>query len=212
MKIRLPLFLTLLCLWFPSVNFAQNSTAYTPEALPLFADNALTQEIGVLEAGAPVKLLQTTAEASLLELELWRKTKGFGRIWYNQFGKHITDAVLTKEFAQNEANFEVLENREDPLTGLVWQKVRTKVWVVKSEFTDDLTDFWANAANTFKTECSVCHKQRDTKMHDANEWVAVFKGMVGFTDMDDDMQKQVLRYLQMHASDAPPPIETLKKK
>ncbi|VEI47832.1 cytochrome c-type protein [Actinobacillus equuli] len=41
-------------------------------------------------------------------------------------------------------------------------------------------------------------------MHDANEWVAVFNGMVGFTDMDDPTRKQVLRYLQMHASDSQP--------
>ena len=39
-------------------------------------------------------------------------------------------------------------------------------------------------------------------MHDANEWVAVFNGMVGFTDMDKPQQKQVLRYLQLHAADA----------
>ena len=146
--------------------------------------------------------MQTTQNADQLELEMWRKTKGFGRIWYNQFAKHITDAVFDKTFTQNAANFEVLENKEDPLTGLVWQKVKTKVWVKKSELSQNLTAFWANAESTFKTECSVCHKQRDPKMHDANEWVAVFNGMVDFTDMDKQQQKQVLRYLQLHAADA----------
>ncbi|WP_455483330.1 pentahemic C cytochrome [Haemophilus parahaemolyticus] len=186
--------------------FSPNSTAspysYTPESLPLYADEALSQPIGELEAGVPVKLVQTTQNADQLELEMWRKTKGFGRIWYNQFAKHITDAVFDKTFTQNAANFEVLENKEDPLTGLIWQKVKTKVWAKKSKLSQNLTAFWANAESTFKTECSVCHKQRDPKMHDANEWVAVFNGMVGFTDMDKPQQKQVLRYLQLHASDA----------
>ncbi|MDQ6572974.1 MAG: pentahemic C cytochrome [Haemophilus parahaemolyticus] len=168
----------------------------------MYADEALSKPIGELEAGVPVKLVQTTQNADQLELEMWRKTKGFGRIWYNQFAKHITDAVFDKNFTQNAANFEVLENKEDPLTGLVWQKVKTKVWVKKSELSQNLTAFWANAESTFKTECSVCHKQRDPKMHDANEWVAVFNGMVGFTDMDKQQQKQVLRYLQLHAADA----------
>ena len=206
MKMRFSSLFSLLILSLSFAIFSPNSTAspysYTPESLPLYADEALSNPIGELEAGVPVKLVQTTQNADQLELEMWRKTKGFGRIWYNQFAKHITDAVFDKTFTQNAANFEVLENKEDPLTGLVWQKVKTKVWVKKSELSQNLTAFWANAESTFKTECSVCHKQRDPKMHDANEWVAVFNGMVGFTDMDKQQQKQVLRYLQLHAADA----------
>lgn len=206
MKMRFSSLFSSLILSFSFAIFSPNSTAspysYTPESLPLYADEALSKPIGELEAGVHVKLVQTTQNADQLELEMWRKTKGFGRIWYNQFAKHITDAVFDKTFTQNAANFEVLENKEDPLTGLVWQKVKTKVWVKKSELSQNLTAFWANAESTFKTECSVCHKQRDPKMHDANEWVAVFNGMVGFTDMDKQQQKQVLRYLQLHAADA----------
>jgi cytochrome c-type protein len=206
MKMRFSSLFSSLILSLSFAIFSPNSTAspysYTPESLPLYADEALSNPIGELEAGVPVKLVQTTQNADQLELEMWRKTKGFGRIWYNQFAKHITDAVFDKTFTQNAANFEVLENKEDPLTGLVWQKVKTKVWVKKSELSQNLTAFWANAESTFKTECSVCHKQRDPKMHDANEWVAVFNGMVGFTDMDKQQQKQVLRYLQLHAADA----------
>ena len=206
MKMRFSSLFPSLILSLSFAIFSPNSTAspysYTPESLPLYADEALSKPIGELEAGVHVKLVQTTQNADQLELEMWRKTKGFGRIWYNQFAKHITDAVFDKTFTQNAANFEVLENKEDPLTGLVWQKVKTKVWVKKSELSQNLTAFWANAESTFKTECSVCHKQRDPKMHDANEWVAVFNGMVGFTDMDKQQQKQVLRYLQLHAADA----------
>ncbi len=206
MKMRFSSLFSSLILSLSFAIFSPNSTAspysYTPESLPLYADEALSQPIGELEAGVPVKLVQTTQNADQLELEMWRKTKGFGRIWYNQFAKHITDAVFDKTFTQNAANFEVLENKEDPLTGLIWQKVKTKVWAKKSKLSQNLTAFWANAESTFKTECSVCHKQRDPKMHDANEWVAVFNGMVGFTDMDKPQQKQVLRYLQLHAADA----------
>ena len=200
MKMRFSSLFPSLILSLSFAIFSPNSTAspysYTPESLPLYADEALSKPIGELEAGVPVKLVQTTQNADQLELEMWRKTKGFGRIWYNQFAKHITDAVFDKTFTQNAANFDVLENKEDPLT------VRAKVWAKKSELSKNLTAFWANAESTFKAECSVCHKQRDPKMHDANEWVAVFNGMVGFTDMDKPQQKQVLRYLQLHAADA----------
>ncbi|WP_150538578.1 pentahemic C cytochrome [Actinobacillus vicugnae] len=185
-----------------TASFAQNPTAYTPSELHLFADEDLTQSIGRLEAGVPIKLLQTKQNASQVELAMWRKTKGFGRIWYNQFSKQITDAVMDKQFMQNKPHFKVLESKEDPLTGLIWQKVKLQAWVENSPFTDSLTDFWMQTEQTYKTECSVCHKQRDPKMHDANEWIAVFSGMVGFTDMDEPTRKQVLRYLQMHASDS----------
>ncbi|WP_434802834.1 pentahemic C cytochrome [Mannheimia cairinae] len=185
---------------FPNMSLAQ--TRYTEEIIPLFADENLSQEIGQLEAGAEIKLVQTTVKADQIELNLWRKTKGFGRVWYHSFAKNITDAVLSREFMQNNPPLEILEQKEDPNTGLMWQKVKMNVWIQKSDFSNDLTEFWANASDTFKSECSVCHKQRDPKMHDANEWVAVFNGMVGFTDMDKETQKQVLRYLQMNASDA----------
>lgn len=203
MKSLSKIVLYLLGLLTPILSFA-SPTSYTTEIIPLFADKNLTQKIGQLEAGAEIKLVQTTAKASEIELNLWRKTKGFGRIWYHDFAKNITDAVFEKSFISNNLPLDILADKEDPNTGLIWQKVKMKVWVENSEFTQDLTDFWANAQNTYKTECSVCHKQRDTKMHDANEWIAVFNGMVGFTDMDEATQKQVLRYLQMNASDANP--------
>lgn len=188
-------------LFFSGYSIAQ-PVRYTEEIIPLFADENLSQEIGQLEAGAEIKLVQSTAKASQIELNLWRKTKGFDRIWYHGFAKNITDAIFSKEFIKNNPPLKVLASKEDPNTGLIWENVTMNVWVANSEFTDNLTDFWANASSTFKSECSVCHKQRDTKMHDANEWVAVFNGMVGFTDMDEATQKQVLRYLQMNASDA----------
>ena len=184
----------------PTLSFA-GSTGYTTEMLPLFADENLTQKIGQLEAGAEIKLVQTTAKSAEIELNLWRKSKGFGLIWYHSFSKNITDAVFEKSFISNNPPLEIVQSKEDPNTGLVWQKVKMNVWVENAEFTQDLANFWTNTENTYKTECSVCHKQRDPKMHDANEWIAVFNGMVGFTDMDEATQKKVLRYLQMNAAD-----------
>lgn len=48
---------------------------------------------------------------------------------------------MDKNFMQNNPTFEVLESKEDPLTGLVWQKVKLQAWVKNSKFTDSLTDF-----------------------------------------------------------------------
>lgn len=182
-------------------NLNANQTYYAKASVPLFADEALSQQIGALETAAPVVLVKSTAKGDLVDLVMWRKSKGFGRIWYNQFAKNITDAVMTKEFMQSQPHFEVLESREDPLTGLSWQKVKLAVWIAPNQLISDINAVWAKAENTYKTQCSTCHRQPQVAHFDSNTWIGLFKGMVGFTNMDDQTGKEVLRYLQLHSSD-----------
>ena len=174
---------------------------YAKAIVPLFADESLTQNIGHLETAAPVNAVKSTDKGDLVELVMWRKDKGFGRIWYNQFGKNITDAVLTKEFMQSEPQYTVLETKEDPLTGLTWQKVKMPVWIAKNQLISDVNTVWETAENVYKTQCSTCHRQPQVAHFDSNTWIGLFKGMVGFTNIDDSTSKEVLRYLQLHASD-----------
>ncbi len=174
---------------------------YAKAIVPLFADESLTQNIGHLETAAPVNAVKSTDKGDLVELVMWRKDKGFGRIWYNQFGKNITDAVLTKEFMQSEPQYTVLETKEDPLTGLTWQKVKLLVWIAKNQLISDVNTVWETAENVYKTQCSTCHRQPQVAHFDSNTWIGLFKGMVGFTNIDDSTSKEVLRYLQLHASD-----------
>lgn len=174
---------------------------YAKAIVPLFADESLTQNIGHLETAAPVNAVKSTDKGDLVELVMWRKDKGFGRIWYNQFGKNITDAVLTKEFMQSEPQYTVLETKEDPLTGLTWQKVKLPVWIAKNQLISDVNTVWETAENVYKTQCSTCHRQPHVDHFDSNTWIGLFKGMVGFTNIDDSTSKEVLRYLQLHASD-----------
>ncbi len=178
-----------------------NQTYYTQVQTPIFIDEDLKTEIGYLEGLAPVIFVKSGSNADLIELNMWRKEKGFGRIWYNDFAKSIVDAVLSKEFMQSNPKIESIETKVDELTGITWQKVKMQVWVKKGQMTADLTPIWTNAKEMFTTSCSVCHKQPDIKHFDSNTWVGVFNGMKGFTNLTPEQAKQVLRYLQMHASD-----------
>ncbi len=90
----------------------QGKSYYTKGNAELFLDEGLSQAIGQLETAVPVAFVQAGKNADLVELTMWRKEKGFGRIWYHDFGKNITDAVLTKEFMANQPKFEVLETKE----------------------------------------------------------------------------------------------------
>ena len=95
----------------------------------LFADEALSDKIGTIEVASTVKVLETKGDAQQVELMLWRKNKGFGRVWYAYFGLNVTSAVLAKEVARNNKIVSVLEAKEDPLSGLEWQHVAAKAWI-----------------------------------------------------------------------------------
>ncbi|QGM79956.1 pentaheme c-type cytochrome TorC [Otariodibacter oris] len=182
-------------------SLSADKTYFTKANVKLFNDEAMSSNIGQLETAVPVTFVKSGKDADLVELTMWRKNKGFGRIWYHQFGKNITDAVLSKEFMQTEPKFEVIATQEDPLTGLTWQNVKMQVWVPKASLIEDIKPIWADAENTYKTQCSTCHRQPEVAHFDSNTWIGLFNGMVGFTNIDKQTGKEVLRYLQLHSSD-----------
>lgn len=167
----------------------------------IFADEALSETIGSIEVSTPVKVLTNNKDATQIELELWRKNKGYGRVWYGHFGLNITDAILKKEVSRDEKLISVLETKVDDLTGLEWQKVKTSAWIKNGTLMESVEPIWDIARNSYSQNCSVCHRQPAESGHDANQWPGLFAGMVGFTSMDDDTSKLVLKYLQTHSSD-----------
>ena len=167
----------------------------------LFADEALTQRIGSVEVATQVKVLETKGDAQRIELALWRKNKGYGRVWYSSFGLNITSAILNKEMARDEGLVNVLASQEDPMTGLEWQQVKATAWMRKGSLIDSVEPIWTIARASYNTSCSVCHRQPDEAHFDTNTWPGLFAGMVGFTSIDQDTARVVLKYLQSHSSD-----------
>ncbi|MDP8163313.1 pentaheme c-type cytochrome TorC [Pasteurella skyensis] len=175
---------------------------FVKDSAELFSDEAMQQNIGYSEAAAPVKFVKSGDKADLVEFEVWRKAKGFGRIGYHEMGKNITDVVLTKKFMKTKPKpYTVVEKYKDSITRLKWQKIKVQAWVAKSQLIDNIDALWAKAEGVYKAQCSTCHKQPDVAHFDANTWIGLFNGMVGFTNIDEKTGKQVLRYLQMHSSD-----------
>lgn len=77
----------------------------------------------------------------------------------------------------------------------------------KNQLISDVNTVWEAAENVYKTQCSTCHRQPHVDHFDSNTWIGLFKGMVGFTNIDEATSKEVLRYLQLHASDTAPKKE-----
>ena len=166
----------------------------------VFSDAELKSKIGSIEVATQVKVLETKGDAQHIELTLWRKNKGYGRVWYSDFGLNITNAVFDKQVAQEKGFVKVLESKEDPMTGLEWQKIQAAVWVKKGGLIDSVEPIWTVARASYSQSCSVCHRQPDEAHFDSNTWPGLFGGMVGFTSMDGDSAKVVLKYLQFHSS------------
>lgn len=174
---------------------------YSVSPQDLFADESLGKNIGSLEIATPVKVLQSKDKAVQVELSLWRKNKGFGRVLYSNFGLNITAAILDKAFATEASNISVNETKLDELTGLEWQQITVQAWLEKGHLVRSPEQIWDVARASYTQSCSVCHRPPAEAGHDANQWPGLFAGMVGFTNMDADTSKLVLKYLQMHSSD-----------
>ncbi|WP_026344692.1 pentaheme c-type cytochrome TorC [Oceanimonas smirnovii] len=175
---------------------------YTVKAITLYLDQERTKPAGELEAASPVRLQEESGDSVQLLIPAWRKTRGFGRVLYEDFGMNITSLVLEKEVAQNNELVKVqAEAKVDELTGLPWEPVEIALWAEKGALLPEAEDLWGYARDTYRTACSVCHSQPAEAHFDANTWPGMFAGMVGFTNMDADTQALVLKYLQKHSSD-----------
>ena len=166
----------------------------------LYSDEGLKDSIGSLEVATEVKILEKRGDAEKIEYELWRKNKGYGRVLYGAYSLNTVSAILDKEVAEKN-QFAVLETKEDPLTGLEWQKVKGTAWIQSGGLTHDIDPIWEVANMSYTEGCSTCHIQPDAEHYDTNTWPGLFAGMVGFTNMDEDTSKVVLKYLQLHSMD-----------
>ncbi|WP_076412735.1 pentaheme c-type cytochrome TorC [Shewanella sp. UCD-KL12] len=175
-------------------------TYFTALTKPLFYNEKTDVEAGTLNIATKVKVLETKGNRVKIGIDGWRKKIGAGRVIYFDFGLNILSAQLTKDAALEEGVMEVFEEKEDPMTGLAWQRVEAKIWTEKDYLVTDLQPLWDYARETYTTSCSVCHTQPDEAHFDANSWPGMFQGMIAFVNMDQDTQALVQKYLQEHSS------------
>ena len=175
---------------------------FTLGTVEVFADEALTAPAGSLETATTVEIVAVDDGKVRLTVPAWRKEKGFGRVLFQDFGRNIRAAVLTREAAQ-QADLVKLggEPRMDDTTGLNWREVEAEVWARSGDFVSNIDELWLVAAENYAEACSVCHAQPEPNHFDSNGWPAQFLGMVGFTSMSPDTRRLVLKYLQTHSSD-----------
>lgn len=181
-------------------NLQVGGTYFTALTKPLYFNGTTDVEAGTLNIATKVTVLETQGDRVKVGIDGWRKKVGAGRVIYYDFGLNILSAQLSKEAALEEGVMEIFEQKEDPMTGLQWQRVEAKIWTEKDFLVKDLQPLWDYARETYSTSCSVCHTQPDEAHFDANTWPGMFQGMIAFVNMDQDTQALVQKYLQEHSS------------
>lgn len=184
-----------------SLNVNTDGKYYAVLAQDIYADAELTQKIGTIEMATGVTAAAAQGDAQAVQLNLWRKDKGHARVLYGDFAKNIVNATLNTDVSRDENLVKVLDSQEDEMTGLTWQQVSIDAWMESGGLVEGVEPMWAVAKSSYDTSCSVCHRQPKEDHFDSNAWPGQFNGMVGFTSMDDDTSKLVLKYLQNNASD-----------
>ncbi|UJF18167.1 NapC/NirT family cytochrome c [Vibrio sp. SS-MA-C1-2] len=173
---------------------------YSILSKPLYTAATGDTNAGKLNIATKVKVLEIEGDRVLVGIDGWRKRIGAGRVIYFDFGVNILSAQLTKEEALADGVIQTFDEKEDPLTGLTWQKVEAKVWTDNQYLTPSADGIWDYASGVYESSCSVCHAQPDVKHYDANTWPSIFQGMVSFTSMDKETQALIQKYLQEHSS------------
>ena len=184
-----------------TAGYKSGQSYYSVRQLALFTDSTLTTQAGQLNAASEVHIVDIKDDALQVELDVWRKTKGFGRVMFEDFAQNINVGYLSKEVATSTEYMSTGESKEDDLTGLPWQKVNVKLWMRNESLTAERETLWVFAKETYDTSCSVCHTQPATDHFDTNTWPGMFNGMLSFVNLDGDTQALVRKYLQLHSSD-----------
>lgn len=184
-----------------NTKYSNGETLVSVRFLPVYEDDQAKVEAGLLNPASEVKVLTEKGDMMQVEINGWRKSKGFGRVIQEDFGMNIAVASLLKEAAMSDAIVTTGEQKVDDMTGLPWEQVSAKVWMKKEAMLNDINPVWEKAREAYKTNCSVCHTQPDEAHFDANTWPGMFDGMLAFVNFDTDSEALVLKYLQKHSSD-----------
>ncbi|MDR9827702.1 pentaheme c-type cytochrome TorC [Vibrio sp. FNV 38] len=183
-----------------NTRYANGNEVVSIRHLPLYTDETAKVEAGLLSPASQVQIIADKGNMIEVQIDGWRKAKGFGRVMQEDFGMNIATAILTREVSTSDV-VKVGEKKEDELTGLPWEEVSVSLWMKKESMVPDFAPIWSAAGEAYTSNCSTCHTQPDEAHFSANGWVGMLDGMIAFVNFDTDTEALVLKYLQKHSSD-----------
>ncbi|PHI29352.1 pentaheme c-type cytochrome TorC [Budvicia aquatica] len=173
---------------------------YTLNQKPIFANKGDKEPEGSLLPASEVKVLKRDGDWLQVSIEGWTETEGRQRVLSLLPGKRIFVSTLRGEVQERA---KVLDQTVVKDTDAKWSKLSTTAWIQKGELINNVEPIWEYAGTLYNSTCNQCHGAPDIKHYDANAWIGTLKGMLGFTSLNTQEERILLKYLQVNASDMP---------
>lgn len=82
-----------------------------------------------------------------------------------------------------------------------WNEVSTVAYTTDGDFVKDVKPLFEQSNKLYSENCSMCHSLHSIDHYSANQWPALFKGMLPRTPITKEQSWMIIQYLQKHASD-----------
>ena len=175
------------------------TTLYTLTEKKLYSDaNEHSTIEGVLLPASAVTVLATKNNMLQVKFIGWHEKSAQSAIINQELGKFIYVAKL-KESAK--ATEELIQEKRDSNTGMMWQQVEITAWVTQAYLQPNIDSIWQYAEGMYNETCSACHAVTPPDFLPANQWISTLKSMKPYNSLTPTEEQTLLKYLQVHAKD-----------
>jgi trimethylamine-N-oxide reductase cytochrome c-type subunit TorC len=159
-------------------------------------DASTQKQAATILPGVDMEVLETTASQLRVRLAGWQ-TDGTPRAMYAAKGQHILTASLKPEAIAAAERSE--DSSTDPDTQLVWRRTTLTGWITAGGLVTSPEAAWSVVTTAYGALCSPCHAVPSPSVHNPNQWIGVMSAKRKLLPLDDDGNRLLLRYLQLHA-------------
>jgi trimethylamine-N-oxide reductase cytochrome c-type subunit TorC len=150
---------------------------------------------GSVLPGAEMDVLEAAAGRLRVRISGWQQETA-PRAVYAAMGQRILTAALAPAAVQAATTGAVAT---DPITGIVWQRTTLEAWIDATGLATSADAVWAVVATSYAALCASCHALPRPSVHTANQWIGTMSGKRKLLPLDDDGNRLLLRYVQLHA-------------
>jgi mono/diheme cytochrome c family protein len=174
--------------------------------LPGHLNDSGAQPDGKFLGATRLSIVSRQGDAIQVRLAGWQQ-EGSDSTLYAREGQRILQAVLAPTAVKAVTlGAPVI----DKTSGQKWRPATFTAWIKPEGLNTDLATLWQHSQGVFNATCSACHSVPTVNAYLANQWVGTLKSMKRYTNLTDDDYRLLLVYLQEHAKDAEPALQTAK--
>ncbi|WP_299015395.1 pentaheme c-type cytochrome TorC [uncultured Photobacterium sp.] len=153
---------------------------------------------GKLLPASEVTVLERKDNMLKIKVDGWLEKAGKGRVMTEYMGKRVFKATIRGEVKATE---QLIEEKTDPATDIVWQHVSVEAWITAEDMIDNIQPIWNYAEDMFGATCNACHAAPDPAHFTANGWISGLNAMSAYYRLTKTEERTLLKYLQNHGKD-----------